>query len=635
MRRPHHGNANAFITPTATLLLVLCLWAAFVPAAHAQKISEAISVAVVPFADRAGGSEMTANKATDAAALALDESQEYVVSTRADTRREMQTLGIVASESARHSVSKEQMVRLGEHLRVEKVATGSVDHLSIDKSGRGRCVLTIRLLDIATQEYLDGATSDYTTRALPGWQGEEATVINEALRSAAEQCVRTIQTSRTPRGNIDMVDNTGTIVVNLGARDGVEVGKELLVVRGIWNSGLERVVLQKIGVIEVSAVEINDCRCRLTSGSMPRTADKCYVMYRPSNTIAKAVKRSKLKRTTRVLAALGLVAGIYATATGDDNQSPPGVSVFLTQAAPGSEPRIAVEAEPGNLPGSTKTHAWLVFRGENAGFLSQVDNNNHLVAAVQGGKLANFEDDPTFTVDLEFELEFNYLDNEGEEEDGDVDITYNHLPLVAGRSYYYKLRRIVDPGFVDLPTAASGQVTPPVPVDVSFDIDPPESLGEPSDPAGPVTFFFPGQPETPSDGNSTVDPRAGKTTFRWTPSLGADEYMVFIYDNPQAVGNPVKQSPRLSSTSSTTTMNWALNMTLASDTEYYWFVGARTSGEVAPLVRSNGSRGWVMSEPFRFRTALLPPVNPSVDGGKLQPSDRGGIFGERPLGRRP
>ncbi len=67
-----------------------------------------------------------------------------------------------------------------------------------------------------------------------------------------------------------MVDNSGAIIVNLGARDGIEVGMQLLVVRGVWNAGIEKVVLQKIGVIEVSRLEVNDCVCRSVSGSLPR-----------------------------------------------------------------------------------------------------------------------------------------------------------------------------------------------------------------------------------------------------------------------------------------------------------------------------------------------------------------------------
>ena len=42
--------------------------------------------------------------------------------------------------------------------------------------------MTVRLLDVGTQAYLDGATADYTTKAIPGWKGDESEIINEALR---------------------------------------------------------------------------------------------------------------------------------------------------------------------------------------------------------------------------------------------------------------------------------------------------------------------------------------------------------------------------------------------------------------------------------------------------------------------
>jgi len=604
-----------------------------VNAAHAQKIRQAVSVAVVPFADRTGRSaETIATKATDAAALALDESQEYVVTTRADTNREMETLGIAQASSPATMASREQMVRLGERLQVDKVASGFVDRLTVDKSGRCRCVLTIRLLDIGTQEYLDGASADYTTRAIPGWQGDEAGVINEALRSAAEDCVRQIQTSRRPRGNVDIVDQSNEVIVNLGARDGIEIGVEMLVVRGIWNAAQDVMTLRKIGRIEVKEVEVNMCRCRSISGSVPRTGDKTYVMYRPTQRIQVAERKSRMKKYARWGVGVALLFAIWNTATGNDNQSPPGVNAFLAQATPGSEPRIGVAPRTGNTPDSGKVFGWLVFRGENQGFTAQVDNNNHLVAAVQGAKLANFEDDPSLSVDIAFDMEFTFLDEEGEQEDGDVSITYNHLPLTAGRTYYYKLRRIVDPGRVRIPIADTNQA--PEPVDVDFDIDPEDSLGEASPPAGPITYFFPPQPEEPSNGNTTVDPRAGQTTFRWQPSVGADQYRVFIYNNAQAVGGPIKASGIISGTAADSTLQWTMNTTLQPDADYFWFVAARRSGERMPLVRSNGVK-WVLSEPYRFRTILTPPAGPTstAEGAKRRPVDRPGFFGERRIDR--
>lgn len=631
MHRLHHSFPSNLIGSSLAVALIAFIGLSIPPTAHAQKINQAVSVAVVPLANLSGSaSHLVGDKATDAVALALDDSQEYVVTARADTLREMTAIGIVRSESARYTISTEQMVRLGERLRVEKVCAGSVDALSLDTQGRCRCRLTVRLLDMATEEFLDGATADYTTRPIPGWKGEEADVVNEALRSAAEECVRKIQTSRTPRGNVDMVDDSGSIIVNLGARDGIQIGMELLVVRAVWNAGIEKVVLQKIGMIEVTQVSVNDSICRAVSGSVPRTADKVYVMYRPSQKVAVFNKKQQTKQYARWIAALGLGLGLYATATGDDNQSPPGVSAYLTQAAPGAEPRIRVESSGGSVPDSSQIHAWLVFRGDWAGFPATVDNRNYLISALQGAKLSMFEDDPSYTPDLTFDLEFSYIDTEGElVDDGSVDITYNHLPMTAGDSYYYKLRRIVDPGFVDIPIVDTGQVLDPEPADVDFEIDPIQSYGEPSDPAGPVTFFYPAELETPSNGSETVDPRSGRTTFRWQPTLGADQYRVMIFTNPQGTGNPVKQSAPINATSSTSTMNWVLNTDLASDTEYYWFVGAKRNGETDPLVRSSGARGWVLSEPFRFRTALIPPLLQGGAGGRMRPSDRGGIFGER------
>lgn len=632
MHRLHHGTLGLLTSCTVAMLFVLTAAIVGGGAAEAQRISKAISVAVMPLADRTGrNSDMISEKATDAVALALEDTQEYVVTTRADTRREMEALGIFRIEAAKFSPSEEQMVRLGERLRVEKVAAGSVDHLSIDGSGRSRCVITVRLLDVTLREYLDGATAEYTTRPIPGWKGEEAEVINEALRSAAEAAVTEIQTSRRPRGNVDMVDQTGTIIVNLGFRDGIEIGMELLVVRGVWNAAEERVVLRKVGVAVVSQVEVHVSHCRLAHGAMPRAGDKVYVMYRPTTRVIEAHRAARLKSNLRILAAAGALLGIVNTARGQHSQSAPGVAAHLIQAAPGEEPRVRVGATGKTT--ARYVHGWLVFRGESAGFPPEVNNQNFLIAARRGERLEFFDDEPSLVIGIEFGMEFTYLDEEGEQEDGEVEITYNHLPLVAGRTYYYKLRRISDPGRVRIPISTTQEDELE---DVDFDIDPPDSLSDASGPAGPITYFYPGTPETPSDGNTAVDWRGNYTSFTWRPATGADQYRVMIFNNAHATGNPVAMSGDMPYTGGAT-MNWRLNTNLGVSSTYYWFIASRRVGQAEPVVESNGMRGWVLSRPYRFTTVAGPPSPPtSAVAGPDQtprPPRRTGLWGD-PIGER-
>jgi len=450
MHRPRHTSpsfkAASAIALVTALSAVLCLCGA----AYGQRINQAISVAVVPFADRtAHPSELIADKATDAVALALEDSQEYVVTPRTDTASEMAAVGISRVAGLVRTFPEVQLCRLGERLRAEKVASGSVDSLSVSKVGECNCTLTVRLLDVATQEYLDGATVEYATKPIPGWKGESADVINEALRSAAELAVTKMQTSRRPRANVDMVDQAGAIHINLGFRDGMENGMELLVVRGVWNAAQERVALRKLGVIEVKQVDFNQSRCALKSGAMPRTSDKCYVMYRPSQSLQKAAGRAKATKYARIAIGLGALFGAYAVMTGKDAQSAPNARAYLSQAYPGADPRIQVTATGGT--GSRQVYAWLVYRGDTRGFPAEADNRNYLVSAIRGEKLGVFEDDPERQVDITFEMAFTYLDEEAEQQDADIAITYNHAELSAGSSYYYRLRRIVDPGRVRFP----------------------------------------------------------------------------------------------------------------------------------------------------------------------------------------
>lgn len=628
----HRSTLGTLVGPMLALILVL-IGLAPAGTAHAQSISQGISVAVVPFTDStAHQKELIAEKATDAVALALDDSQEYVVTLKADMDRELQAMGVTRAAGGRLGISKERMLRLGQRLRVEKVAHGSVDLLTIQRNGSARCRLTVRLLDVDLEEYLDGATGDHTTKPIPGWKGDETEVIDEVLRSAAEDAVRNTRTSRLPRGNVDMVDSTGLIMINLGFRDGIQEGMELLVARGVWNKAQERMEMQKIGIVQAKRVEVNLTRCQRTSGKMPRTSDKVYAMYRDTLTIATAARKTKTKKSIKAIAAGALLLGIIGTAMGPNHQSAPGAGAYLSQSAPGAEPRIRVLELTGNVPGSAQTFAWLVYRGEARGFPAEADNRNYLISAVRGSRLDWFEDSPERHVDISFQMDFTFLDEEGEQEEGDVDITYNHVELVAGRTYYYKLRRIVDPGRSQIPIADTGQAEELA--DVDFDIDPHDALGNESRAAGPVTFFYPAEPETPSDGNLAVDPGINKTVFTWGTSVGADQYQVMVYDNPQAVGVAKKKSPVLTYTGTPGgTMNWRMNTALEPSTDYYWFVGGRKSLEGQPKVISNGSTGWILSEPYSFRTAPTPPPTPTgapaADGGRIRPNTgRPGWWGE-------
>lgn len=622
------------------VLTVLIVAAGSSGIANAQKINQAVAVAIVPFADRTGrASELVAAKATDAAALALTDSQEYVVIARTDTLREMEALGIANPNSATASLSEEQMVRLGQRLRVEKVATGAVEALTVSKNGQCRCRLTLRLLDVGTEEYLDGATCDYTTKPIPGWQGDEAAVINEALRSAAEEAVRKIKTTRKPRGNVDMVDQTGQILVNLGFHDGIEVGTEFLVVRGIWNAAIEKVVLRKISIIEAKQVDQAMSRCALKSGLNPRTGDKVYVMYRPTASIEKAAARARTKNTFMIGLGIAALLGAYSVATGPDNTSAPGSSAWLAQSSPGAEPRIRVNTSVNSIPGNAKTFAWLVYRGDAQGFPAMADDRDYLISVIQGSRLGYFEDSPAAQYGIDADIDFTYTDETGDQADGNLSVTYNHQPLVPGTAYYYKLRRVVDPGRVVFPqsvgAAQAGQR-----VAVNFTINPTDALSEESKPAGPVTYFYPASPEQPSDGNTAVDPSANATVFTWTPTVGADVYQVQIYTNQLAVGQPVKVSPEITNTTGTGTMSWRITTNLAANTKYYWFVCARKNGEALPRVVSNGKTGWIFSKAFTFTTSPMPPsppgtsaVSSGVNSGGVSKPSPAAPWGRRSSGR--
>ena len=113
------------------------------------------SCVVLPFANATGHDDpVLPEKAAAAVALSLEGSREFLVTSTLDLNREMAALGIQSP------VSKLEQMRLGEALRVEKVLTGTIGELSVNKgTGQARCSIEIKMLDVGVQDFLDGAVA--------------------------------------------------------------------------------------------------------------------------------------------------------------------------------------------------------------------------------------------------------------------------------------------------------------------------------------------------------------------------------------------------------------------------------------------------------------------------------------------
>lgn len=591
--------------------------------AQAQPTVESAAVAVLPIEDPDGAVDSALSlKATDALALALEETREFSITPKRDLDRELANLELTPP------LSVEQQLRLGKALNVDKIASGRITQLRVNPSnGQVTITMYVGLLDVAIGELLDGAEETVVTKPIPGWAGEETQVINEAIRAAADRVVEVIMASRVPEGFITSVNAFGVATVNLGQDEGLRSGKEMVLLRPVWQRDLEELILLKVGHYSVSEVGAHTAKLAPLGEGRARVGDRAYVVYSGPERMQAQKRKENTKHTLTTLFAVAALLGVVAVADGEaTSDAPVGVTSHLFQQAPGDEALIRVSVPNRSVPLREQIHAWLFFRGDGQQFFSLTAEN--LVAIRTEPRLPGgiWDDSPVASGPFEYDLEFDYITSEGDEETIDLTAEFMHPALQVGHTYYHRVQRIVDP----MERAGSGapiattQVRPAqVTVDYELEIDPPDALSEGSKPTNGVTYFTPPILVSPEDGAANQSTR--QITFTWNSTLGANEYVlqVFPEDDPDGRRNPEFQITKRHDTSGV--LFETINFNFDPSTRFYWRVGARRSGEALPECGRLNQTGWLFSDIRTFSTAAAPPPPPGTSAAGFRAAP-GGIF---------
>ncbi len=594
--------AALMVVPYATMSVPV------VAEAQPQTVFGSSTVVVLPIRDSLGAvGSAESQKATAAVVMALDDSGEFVVTAERDYKREIAAMGLEPP------LSVPEQTRLAKRLQVEKVLSGNIVSLNVHpRTGQVKVRLVVELLDIASGEFLDGANVGVMTKSIPGWSGERNQVINEALRQVAEAAASHILMTRTPVGYITSVSNNGQISVDIGAEDGIQPGTEMVIMRPIYQEDLGEVRLIKMGKIAVRSVEPDMCWAAPLAQGRAKVGDRTYALHMNVARVKSHQRTVNMKSTTKLIAALAAILGVAAVATGDHSAGPPkNVSARLFQQTPGDEAVIRVRVPSRSIPLTDQVFAWLFFR--QAGQQNFPLSADNLVAIWPEPKLPNqvWDDRAATRADIEFAGNYTYIDPEGDEEDVDVDITYNHPPLLAGGTYYYRVQRVVTPEHragsgAPITTSQIGpaQVFEPA----TLDVDPIDALSEGSKPTNPVTYFSPVTLQAPAAGANNQ--LTTSITFMWTTTLGANQYVlqVFPEDDPNGLRAPDYEIQQRRDASGTMTQTITANF--APNSRFYWRVGARREGEALPMMGS--FEGWLFSETRTFTTAVAPPPPPGT-----------------------
>jgi len=586
--------------------------------AQPQPVVRTVTCIVLPLLDPTGlDTEVLSEKATDAMALALEDSREFVVTSKRDLERELGNLGMTTP------LSVEEQVRLAKRLDVEKVLTGRVTALAVDgRTGECAVKLQVRVLDTATVEYLQGTEVAIRTKVVPGWTGDESQVINEALRQAAETVTMQMLGGRITTGYVTSVNDVGVAIINVGAGDGVLAGTEMVLMRPTYQKDLDVMTTVKVGTVAVGKVASDMCYARPVAGGRAKVGDRAYALYKPPVRLALARRSKGISKAATLVAALGLVFALVEVGSGEHvGGAPEGVCANLYQQSPGDEAVIRIHVPNQWVPLTEQIHGWLFFRKEGTPSLALSPEN--LVGVVDESRLPGnvWDDYPESVADLQIAYGFIYYNEEGEQEDGDVDIVYNHPPLEEGSTYYYRVRRITEPQY---PAGSGAPITAQqvgtqqqVFVEPSIDVDPYDALSEGSAPTNPVTYFNPTILQSPDDGAQNQSTTS--ITFTWDGARGANEYLLQVFpdDDPDCLRNAVHQSPVMRQ-GTAGTMHWTIDANFTANSRFYWRVGARRSGEAEPVNGFGNQTGWLFSSTRSFRTAVAPPPPPGTSSASGQ-----------------
>ena len=598
--------------------------------AQAQPVVESASVIVLPIQDTDGSVQsVVSQKATDALALAMEGSREFLVTSNMDLQRELNQLQLEPP------LSDAEQIRLGDRLAVDQVASGEITHLRInDKTGQVDVGLAVAMLDVKTGEYLNGTNVSTTTKPIPGWHGEEARVINDALREITTEAVSRILNSRVEEGYVTSVNDFGIATLNIGRDDNLEPGVEMLLLRPVWQKDLEEMIMVKVGRYSVSEVTARSAKIVPIGDGYASVADRAYKLYRGPERMETLRRGESNKKTITTVAAILALLGVVAVATGSaTDDAPEGVRSYLYQQAPGSEAVIRVRVADSSVPLDDQIFAWMFFRSDAQQNFSLLAQN--LVGAVFEANLPGgvWDDAPAFQT-YDVQRTFTWITPAGDEESGDIELLFHDLALQAGHTYYHRVQRVVEPparAGSGAPVATAGlqpaQATPLEPA--VLNVDPTDALGEGSAPTQGVTYFTPPTLQSPEDGAQNQS--TSSITFTWNSTLGANEYILEVFPEDDPDGRRVPRYSAQIRQGESGTMFHTINDTFNSSTRFYWRVGARRSGEPLPKNGLLNERGWLYSEMRTFTTAAAPPPPPgstaaghSPDGGNV----RGNGFGQ-------
>jgi hypothetical protein len=548
-------------------------------------------VAVLDFENKSGyGGASIARAATDAVAGEYQKSRKYEVLARGEIEQQLKDLDLALP------LDKTGFLRLGRALQTESLITGEVNAVTfVGSPKQAQVVLTVRVIDIASGEPINGAVATGLSNRRPGYTGDDDTLVQEAIRNAAFEAVRIINNYTIPEATVLTTRAGKEVLLTRGIRGGLQPGMEMIVVR----RG------EEVGRIRVTQVSDSDAVAEIIDfGRGIQSEDRARAIFRVPTVEVKAgrvvTERPRQRgEGNRLLRALGpiLVVGLIAfgIARASSGGNTPVQTVIAEAGADGNfEPFVRISWKTTLFAKSVPdTIQWQIFRSD---FIDLDEKANRIPVGVVPGNQNFFIDTTVPRV-----LTYASLLREGED-DLDFQTLEEESPapgVAPGRSYTYQLalvyrERIEAEGETIFLFKLSDRVQ-----------------------SGQATVLLPVQLLTPLQRSEDVDPK--DVRFSWLAAEGANAYRVEVSTDPTFrdrnrtfVSNEIPSTAVGGSPVSTERINLEtallnrLGLT-GQRVTLYWRVGARNLYDDPGPIPGPGGLRYVWSRPFEFTTQELPP----------------------------
>jgi hypothetical protein len=548
-------------------------------------------VAVLDFENKSGfGGASIARAATDAVAGEYQKLRKFEVLARGEIEQQLRDLDLATP------LDKTGFLRLGRALQTESLITGEVNAVTfVGNPKQAQVVLTVRVVDIASGEPINGAVATGFSNRRPGYTGDDDTLVQEAIRNAAFEAVRIINNYTIPEATILSTRAGKEVLLNRGIRGGLQPGMEMIVVR----RG------EAVGRIRVTQVSDSDAVAEIIEfGRGIQSEDRARAIFRVPTVEVKGgrvvTERPRQRgEGNRLLRALGpiLVVGLIAfgIARASSGGNTPVQTVIAEAGADGNfEPFVRISWKTTLFAKSVPdTIQWQIFRSD---FIDLDEKANRIPVGVVPGNQNFFIDTTVPRV-----LTYASLLREGED-DLDFQTLEEESPapgVAPGRSYTYQIA-LVYRERID----AEGQTL------ILYKLSDRVRSGQ-------ATVLLPVQLLTPLQRSEDVDPK--DVRFSWLAAEGANAYRVEVSTDPTFrdrnrtfVSNEILSTAAGGSPVSTERINLETALLnrlglVGQRVTLYWRVGARNLYDDPGPIPGPGGLRYVWSRPFEFTTQDLPP----------------------------